>query len=85
MNLYLLSGSLVNVFYASNEAILLLDVYMVAIMKNETEWRWILFHFCLTSVTIVEYLLSQRPEQLCFWIFKIYISLAHTFIPWQTQ
>ena len=27
---YLLSGSLVNVFSSSNEAILLLDVYMVA-------------------------------------------------------
>ena len=37
MNLYLLSGSLVNIFSSSNEAILLLDDYMVAIMKNETE------------------------------------------------
>ena len=34
MALYLLSDSLVNVFSSSNEAILLLDFYMVAIMKN---------------------------------------------------
>ena len=41
--------------------------------------QWILFDFCLTSVTKVECLLSQRPNQLCLWIFQIYISL-HTHI-----
>ena len=64
MDLYLLSGSLVNVFSSSNEAILLLDVYMVAVMKNDTEYFFTFVSH--TSVTKVEYLLSQRPEQLCF-------------------
>ena len=43
MVLYLLSDSLVNVFSSSNEAILLLDVYMIAIMKNDIEY------FCFNS------------------------------------
>ena len=47
--------------------------------SRHEKWQWILFDFCLTSVTKVEYLLSQRPEQLCLWIFQIYISL-HTHI-----
>ena len=38
MALYLLSDSLMNVFSSSNEAILLLDGYMVAIMKNDSEY-----------------------------------------------
>ena len=44
MDLYLLGDSLVNVFSSSNEAILLLDVYMVAVMKNDSEY--FLSHEC---------------------------------------
>ena len=46
MTLYLLSDSLVNVFSSSNEAILLLDVYMVAIMKNDSEYFFFDSHEC---------------------------------------
>ena len=61
MALYLLSDSLVNVFSSSNETILLLDGYMAAIMKMTVNT----FSLILMSVTKVEYLLSQRLEQLC--------------------
>ena len=47
--------------------------------SRHEKWQWILFDFCLMSVTKVEYLLSQRPEQLCLLIFQIYISF-HTHI-----
>ena len=46
MDLYLLSDSLVNVFSSSGEAILLLDVYMVAIMKNDIEYFFFDSHEC---------------------------------------
>ena len=46
MTLYLLSDSSVNVFSSSNEAILLLDVYMVAITKNDSECFFFYSHEC---------------------------------------
>ena len=41
---YSLSDSLVNVFSSSNEAILLLDGYMTAIIKNDSEYFFFDFH-----------------------------------------
>ena len=46
MALYLGSDSLVNVLSSSNEAMLLLDVYMVAIMKNDSEYFFFDSHEC---------------------------------------
>ena len=81
MALYLLSDSLVNVFSSSNEAILLLYGYMVAIMKNDSEYSLFNSHECDKSGIPV---VTDTGAALLM-NFEIYISLAHTFVAWQTN